>query len=203
MFSSYGNILLSPQRKKRFWSQDITYTIKLTMSSFRVHHKFGKTKFLVIVNKRFTQSNCPFIVCQIRGSNLNTFYIALNLFRTQRGIIHLIYFTGVLCSYYLSLPWSVGYFGPTPVFFVGYYVAFTEKKNIMKEKKEEIWLSSMIKAPTPTEKSKKERDNTKTPPKTSITRRSRTYIGRSVGVLTATPLVWLNRFTSAQPLGQQ
>ena len=31
-------------------------------------------------------------------------------------------------------------------------------------KKEEIWLSPMTKAPTPTEKSKKQRDNTKTPP---------------------------------------
>ena len=31
------------------------------------------------------------------------------------------------------------------------------------EKNEEIWLSPMTKAPTPTEKSKKQRDNTKTP----------------------------------------
>ena len=30
-----------------------------------------------------------------------------------------------------------------------------------REKKEEIWLSPMTKAPTPTEKSKKQRDNTK------------------------------------------
>ena len=29
------------------------------------------------------------------------------------------------------------------------------------EKKEEIWLSPITKAPTPTEKSKKQRDNTK------------------------------------------
>ena len=33
------------------------------------------------------------------------------------------------------------------------------------EKKEEIWLSPMTKAPTPTEKSKKQRDNIKTPQK--------------------------------------
>ena len=39
---------------------------------------------------------------------------------------------------------------------------------MIKEKKEEIWLSPMTKAPTPTEKFKKWRDNTKTPPKTSI-----------------------------------
>ena len=39
----------------------------------------------------------------------------------------------------------------------------------------------MTKAPTPTEKSKKQCDNTKTPPKTSITQRLRTYLGRSGG----------------------
>ena len=48
----------------------------------------------------------------------------------------------------------------------------------MKEKKEEIWLSPMTKAPTTTEKSKKQRDNTKTPPKnfnyTTIANRLRT-----------------------------
>ena len=75
-------------------------------------------------------------------------------------------------------------------------------QHILKEfvdKKEEIWLSPMTKAPTPTEKSKKQRDNTKTPPKTSITQRLRTDLGRSVRVATATQLVWLNRFTESQP----
>ena len=33
------------------------------------------------------------------------------------------------------------------------------------EKKEEIWLSPVTKTPTPTEQSKKQRDNIKTPPK--------------------------------------
>ena len=51
-----------------------------------------------------------------------------------------------------------------------------------KEKKEEIWLSPMTKAPTPTEKLKKQRDNSETPPKSSITQRLRTDLGRSVGV---------------------
>ena len=36
---------------------------------------------------------------------------------------------------------------------------------LFKQKKEDIWLSPITKAPTPTEKSKKQRDNTKTPPK--------------------------------------
>ena len=48
----------------------------------------------------------------------------------------------------------------------------------------------MTKAPTPTEKSKKQRDNTKTPPKPSIAQRLRTDLGRSVGVTIATQLVW-------------
>ena len=51
----------------------------------------------------------------------------------------------------------------------------------------------MTKAPTPTEKSKKQRDNIKTQPKTSITHRFQTDLGRSVGVTIATQLVWLNR----------
>ena len=44
-----------------------------------------------------------------------------------------------------------------------------EEQPWFEEKKEEILLSPMTKAPTPTEKSKKQCDNTKTPPKTSIT----------------------------------
>ena len=46
-----------------------------------------------------------------------------------------------------------------------------------------------------------QRDNIKTPPKTytTITQRLRTDLGRSVRVTAVTPLVWLNRFTSAQP----
>ena len=43
-----------------------------------------------------------------------------------------------------------------------------------KEKKEEIWLGPMTKTPTPTEKSKKQRDNTKNATKPSITQRLRT-----------------------------
>ena len=68
-----------------------------------------------------------------------------------------------------------------------------------KEKKEEIWLSPVTNAYKPTQKSKKQCDNTKNATKTLITKRLRTDIGRSVGVTVVTPLVWLNRFTSAQP----
>ena len=49
----------------------------------------------------------------------------------------------------------------------------------------------MTKAPTPTEKSNKQCDITKTPPKTSITQQLRTELGRSVWAI-ATQLVWLN-----------
>ena len=50
----------------------------------------------------------------------------------------------------------------------------------------------MTKVPASTEKSKKQRDNLKTPLKTLITHQLRIDLGRSVGVTTATPLVWLN-----------
>ena len=50
----------------------------------------------------------------------------------------------------------------------------TQMSYIHIGKQEEIWLSPMKKAPTPTEKSKKQRDKTKAPPKTSITQRLRT-----------------------------
>ena len=74
----------------------------------------------------------------------------------------------------------------------------TQRKQ--QEKKGEIWLSPVTKAPTPTEKSKKQRDNIKNATKnTLITQRLRTDLGRSAGVTAVTPLVWLNRFTSAQP----
>ena len=55
----------------------------------------------------------------------------------------------------------------------------------------------MTKAPTPKEKYEKQRDNT--PPKTSITQRLRTDLGRPVGVTTATQLVYLNRLTGSLP----
>ena len=48
-------------------------------------------------------------------------------------------------------------------------------------------------------KIRKPMDNTKTPPKTAITQRLRTDLGRSVGVTTVIQLVWLNRFTGTQP----
>ena len=57
------------------------------------------------------------------------------------------------------------------VFFV--YTGFQEKK-------EEISLSPMTKVPTPTEKSKKQRDNIKNARKTSITQWLRTDLERWV-----------------------
>ena len=53
----------------------------------------------------------------------------------------------------------------------------------------------MTKAPAPTKKIKKQRGNTKTLPKTSITQRLQTGLDRSVWVTIASQLVWLNRFT--------
>ena len=64
-----------------------------------------------------------------------------------------------------------------------------------KEKKEEIWLSPMRKAPTPAEMSKGQNDNTNNDTKKFDYTRLRTDLGRSVGVTTATQLVWLTWFT--------
>ena len=65
--------------------------------------------------------------------------------------------------------------------------------------KDDILLSPMTKALTPTEHFKKQSDNTKTPPKHSITQRLRTDLGRSVGVEKANLLVRLNRITGSKP----
>ena len=48
-------------------------------------------------------------------------------------------------------------------------------------------------------KTKKQRDNTHTPPKTSITQGLWTDLGRPVKVTIATQLVLLNRFMECQP----
>ena len=53
----------------------------------------------------------------------------------------------------------------------------------------------MTKAPTPTEMSKGAVTTQTTPQKSSIKQRLRTDLGRSVGVTTATQLVWLTWFT--------
>ena len=57
----------------------------------------------------------------------------------------------------------------------------------------------MTEAPTPTEMSKGQSDNTKTPQKSSIKQRLRTDLGRSVGVTTATQLVWLTGLRANLP----
>ena len=57
-----------------------------------------------------------------------------------------------------------------------------EQKFAFKEKKKEIWPSPMTKPPIPTENSKTKGQHTQTPPKTSITQRLRTDLGRSVWV---------------------
>ena len=61
-----------------------------------------------------------------------------------------------------------------------------------KRKREEIWLSPVTKSLIPIEMSNGQRDNTKTPPNSSITQRLRTDLGRSVWVATVAQLVWLS-----------
>ena len=58
----------------------------------------------------------------------------------------------------------------------------------------------MTKAPTPTEMSKGQSDNTNNATKSSIKQRLRTDLGRSVGVTKATQLVWLTVYGPTFPL---
>ena len=74
----------------------------------------------------------------------------------------------------------------------------TLTSDIQREKGRDL-TRPLAKVPTPTEKSKKQLDNIKNATKTFITQRLRTNLGRSVKLTAVTPLVWLNRFTSAQP----
>ena len=66
--------------------------------------------------------------------------------------------------------------------------------NTDKEKEKEIWFSPMTKT-LYQQKIRKPMDNTKTPPKTSITQQLRTDLGRLVGVRTVIQLALLNRVT--------
>ena len=76
------------------------------------------------------------------------------------------------------------------------YTCKSRRERIKKEKEnpestkgweEEIWLSGMAIALTPTDKSKTQRDNTKTPQTTSITQRLRTEYKYKRRLLQATP----------------
>ena len=70
--------------------------------------------------------------------------------------------------------------------------------NTLKEKQRDLTLS-YDKSPYTHRKIQKATRQNKSPPKTSITQRLRTDLGRSVGVTIATQLVWLNQFKGSQP----
>ena len=73
----------------------------------------------------------------------------------------------------------------------------------IQDKKEEIWLSPMTKAATPTEMSKGQSDKPNNATKSSIKQRLRSDIGRSVGVTTSTQLVWFNTIFFMNDILQQ
>ena len=71
---------------------------------------------------------------------------------------------------------------------------------LAQEKKKEIWTQSFDKSQLTQQKIGKKRNyNSETLSKTSITQRLRIDFRRSVGVTTATKLMWLNRLTGSQP----
>ena len=68
--------------------------------------------------------------------------------------------------------------------------------SFLRWEKGKVLTQSMTNAPTPTEKkTQKKRDNTETKPKTSITQRLRTDLGRSIGVTIAIRIMCLIRLT--------
>ena len=71
-------------------------------------------------------------------------------------------------------------------------------KSVILREKERDLIQCYCKSPYTIRKSKKQCDNINTPPKTSITQRLRTDLGRSVGVTEVTPPVLINRFMSVQ-----
>ena len=64
---------------------------------------------------------------------------------------------------------------------------------------DDMWLKAVTKAPTPTEKSKKQRDNTKPSPKILITTNTDRLRTSQFWVTAATKLVRLNGFYGRQP----
>ena len=69
--------------------------------------------------------------------------------------------------------------------YYAFNMSITDDSN--EEKKEDIWFGPMTKAPTPPEKSKKQRDNIKTATKN--------FYYKTI----ATQLVWLNRLSGSEP----
>ena len=61
-----------------------------------------------------------------------------------------------------------------------------------------LLIESNYESPYTYRKIKNQSETTKTPPKTPITQRLLTILGRSVWVSTASQLVWLNRWTGSQ-----
>ena len=72
-----------------------------------------------------------------------------------------------------------------------------------KRKREDIWLGHMTKTLIPTEISKRQHDNTKTSPNSSITKRLRTDLGRSDEVTKVIQLVWLTGLRAQPPHSPQ
>ena len=80
-----------------------------------------------------------------------------------------------------------------------WWISESPRAHVAKRKRKKIRLSPMTKSPTPTEKSKKQRDNTQHATKNFVYTTIAGRITTDTWVTTVIPLVWLNRFTSAQP----
>ena len=107
-------------------------------------------------------------------------------------------YTFVCKSHYVDiLIEKLGLHSPpgNPTYNLTIWLIFLHQKCLTKTKRRRSDPVPMTKAPTPTEMSKGQSDNPTTPQKGSIKQQLRTDLGRSVGVTTATQLVWLIWFT--------
>ena len=95
----------------------------------------------------------------------------------------------------INYNWRLKFFAEVNIW-MGIFLNFVQ---YMRREKGRDLTQSCDKNPYTHSKIQKATWQHKTPPKTLITQLSRTDLGRSVWVTAVTQLVWLNRFTSAQP----
>ena len=123
--------------------------------------------------------------------------------RFRRHVRNLPYVALFDCTRYTYFYKEKGKHTKNRLYCVKVKVTMTHKRKFSQVQEKKIRLKYMTKAPTLNEKFKKQRDNTKTPPQNRLQnecgKRVWTDLGRSVGVTTATKLVWLNRLTGSQP----
>ena len=125
-------------------------------------------------------------------------FLDLHMLRLLRAVFqNLPRCSGLLASfprYFLCFPWKGFEWRSLHLKSIHVRIEIVQEKRKMKRSDSVLWQK-----PLHPQKSKKQRDNTKTLTKTSITQQWRTNLGRWIWLTKSTQLVWLNRFTGTQP----